>query len=548
MAEFVTRYKRYAQITTVFAKHDFGYLFDYLGLRKLFGGTDLPEEPKASEESAMLTVPERLRMAFEELGPTFVKMGQIISTRPDLIPRPYIVEFRKLQDNVKPLPFDTIKEVIEEELGTPLEESFASFDEEPLAAASIGQVHRCKLKDGQEAVAKVQRPHIEEQIRMDLTILYAVARLANRSALAESIDMVKIIAEFERVILRELDFTSEGRLTEEFARTYADDPEVQIAKIYWDVSSRRLLTMEYLEGINISDIEALKAEGVDTRALAKKISMLTLRQIFLDGLFHADPHPGNLMALPGGVLGIIDFGMTGRFDKYTLLMLKDLMLDILAQDHVSMAAHLLDHDLIGYDVDMRQLRNDLRSFFRNISSMPMAQASEALQNFIVTYKLRIQPDLFFLDKTFGTLDGTIRLLAPNFNLKEVADEFGLEFGKRTMDIEVLGKQIALRLLKDADAIVEMPILLRRLLRRLDAGFLSFSNSVNFSDQGYARLNRLGLRVFGTLTGLSSFAFAWLLRESTWLLPGAISLRTFLTSLGIALLLLTGWGLWRDSRE
>jgi len=577
MPEFVKRYKRYAQILSVFAKHDFGFLVDSLGLGKLFQSKELPksEDKKETEEEVSsaalvktnasdtelaqkaeetekgdaLTIAERLRMAFEELGPTFVKMGQLLSTRPDLIPRAYIVEFRKLQDHVTGISFSQVKEVIESELGGTIEDTFSSFEEEALAAASIAQVHRCVLKDGQQAVVKVQRPGIEETIRLDLTILYAMARLAQHSSMAESIDMVRIVQEFERSILRELDFTSEGRLTEEFAQNFADDPEVHIAEIYWDYSSRRVLAMEFLDGINVSDVEALKEKGVDGRKLAKKICMVTLKQIFAQGLFHADPHPGNLMVLEGEVLGILDFGMIGRFDRYTLSMLRDLMIDVVRQDHVSMASHLLDHDIVGFDVDMRSLRGDIRSLFRNVASMPMAQASEALQKFIVEHKLQFPADLFFLDKTFGTLDGTIRLLAPTLNLGSIAEEFTSGAGVGIKDLEPMVKDLAVRVLQDAEALVEMPVLTRRIMKRIDAGFLGVQAELHISKSTYAVLNRLGLKFFLFITAITCFIFSWITRDVGAVgIPGGMHLHTSLLTSGAILLVITFWSMWKAGKE
>ncbi len=539
MTEFVTRYKRYAQIMAVIARHDFGYLSDRMGLGKLFGERDaVPPDGEGkdgediSQEIKTLSAPERLRMVCEELGPTFVKMGQILSTRPDLLPRPYVLELRKLQDNVSTIPFDEVKTVIEAEMGKDLNEIFPTFDETPLAAASIAQVHRCTLPDGTQAVAKVQRPGIEEQIRMDLSILYGMARLANRSSFAETIDKVKVVQEFERVILCELDFTAEGHLTEEFARNFQDDPKVHIARVFWEYSSRRVLTMEFLDGVNISQLDAQQKADVDTRDLAKRVVMITLKQIFRDGLFHADPHPGNLMLLPDGVLGILDFGMIGRFDRHTLAMLRAIAFDVIRRDHDSMAAHLLDYDIVGPDVDMRKLREDLRLLFRNISSMPTAQASETLQRFVVEHQLHVPADLFFLDKTFGTLDGTIRLLDPDIDFQAIAEDFGAEQGMKLLDVEAMAKELGLRILQDADAIVEMPVLLRRIMRRADEGHFTIRTRLRLDDETNARLNKLGLNLLTGVSGLTALMFAWFTRSATDVpLPLGITLPSLLLVTG-----------------
>lgn len=555
MAEFVTRYARYAQIMAALARHDFGYLSDRMGFNRLFGGEKaLPphEAGKQAEdiphEIKTLSAPERLRMVCEELGPTFVKMGQILSTRPDLLPRPYVMELRKLQDHVSTIPFEEVKKVIEAEMGKDLDEVFATFEEKPLAAASIAQVHRCTLSDGTQAAAKVQRPGIEEQIRMDLSILYGMARLANRSNLAKAVDVVKVVQEFERVILRELDFTSEGLLTEEFARNFQDDSKVHIAGIFWDYSTRRLLTMEFLDGVNISQLDAYQYESVNTSEIAKKVVMITLQQIFRDGLFHADPHPGNLMLLPDGVIGILDFGMIGRFDRHTLALLRAIVFDVIRRDHAGMAAHLLDYDIVGHDADMRKLREDLRLLFRTIAALPMAQASETLQGFVIEHKLRIPADLFFLDKTFGTLDGTVRLLDPHFDYQAVAEDFGAEQGMKILDVGTMARELGLRILQDADAIVEMPVLLRRIMRRVDEGHLAIRTRTRIDDETYARLNKLGLNLLTGVSGIAALMFAWFTRAATDIpLPFGITLPSLLLIAGGLLVVLTAWSLWKGKR-
>ncbi|MDJ0653843.1 MAG: AarF/UbiB family protein [Xanthomonadales bacterium] len=555
MVEFVTRYRRYAQITAAFARHDFGYLSDRMGFSKLFTGDEAlsPYDERTEGETPSqpirpLSAPERLRMVCEELGPTFIKMGQILSTRPDLLPKPYITELRKLQDHASKIPFEEVKEVVETEMGKELKEIFPTFEEKPLAAASIAQVHRCTLPDGTQAVAKVLRPGIEEQIRMDLSILYGMARLANRSRFAETIDKVRVIQEFERVILRELDFVAEGQLTEEFARNFQDDSKVHIARIFWDYSAQRLLTMEFLDGVNISQLDVHDKQEVDTRELAKMVVMVTLKQIFRDGLFHADPHPGNLMLLPDGVLGILDFGMIGRFDRHTLAMLRAIVFDVIQRDHVSMAAHLLDYDIVGHDVDMRKLREDLRLLFRNIASMPRAQASEALQSFVIEHELHIPADLFLLDKTFGTLDGTIRLLDPRFDLQAVAEDFGAEEGMKVLDIETMAKELGMRIFRDADAIVEMPVLLRRIMRRVDEGHFATRTRIQIDDKTYARLNKLGLNLFTGATGIAALIFAWFTRAATdILLPFGIKLPSLLLVAGGLLVFITTWSLWKGKK-
>ena len=297
--EFLTRQKRYGQILGLLAQHDMAWLLDKMGLTR-FVPSDYLTAPQEEDSPRTLTNAEHMRVLFEELGPTFVKMGQILSTRPDLIPADYIAEFKKLQDQATTVPFGEIKIVIEEEFGAELDEIFAEIDEQPLAAASIGQVHRVVLQDGSQAVAKIQRPDIEDNIRMDIALLRNFAELANKTGATGPIDVVGIVVEFERSILRELDYVLEGRLTDKFRRQHAEDEGLVIPEVFWDTTRKRVLTLEYIDGIKVSEIDRLRAADHDCRAIAHKVFHVILEQVYVHGLFHADPHPGNLIVLADG--------------------------------------------------------------------------------------------------------------------------------------------------------------------------------------------------------------------------------------------------------
>lgn len=297
---------RYRQIAQTLTRYGFGYILEQIGLASLLS---LPRRVFRGKSVTQLTGPVRLRLALVELGPTFIKLGQALSTRPDLLPLEYITELNKLQDAVPPFPAHIAIATIEDDLNRSIEELFSDFDRTPLAAASLGQVHAAVLHDGSPVVVKVQRPGIEAIVTTDLAILHDLAALAQeRTALGKQYDLVELAWEFSAALRAELDYRREGRNAERFRKNFVDFTKVHIPAIHWEHSSGRVLTMERLFGIKINDVIRIDAEGLDRKRLARHACELILREIFRDGFFHADPHPGNLFAMPGEVIGAVDFG------------------------------------------------------------------------------------------------------------------------------------------------------------------------------------------------------------------------------------------------
>lgn len=506
MGKTLDRYKRYAQVVSVGAKHDFGWLLDKIGLGKFLGEA----EGRGPGPQSPLTYAERIRLWLDELGPTFVKLGQILSTRPDLIPHDVIVELKKLQDEVEPVPFDAIRPQVEAELGAPIEERFSRFEETPLAAASIAQVHRAWLPDGRLVAVKVQRPGIEGTIRTDLAILYDMARLLRAVwSGADLADPVLIVREFERSILRELDFVQEAHLTDEFRQNLRGLEGVRVAKVEWDHTTRRVLTMEFFEGVKLSDDEALDAAGHDRVHLAKVLARVTMESIFKHGLVHADPHPGNLLVLEDGALALIDFGMVGRYDRHTIRMLRALALDLARRDFDALAATLLQYGVVDYDADLRILSRKLRTLFRTLTGGPvsLAEASELLMGFLVSERLYYQPDLILLDKTFGTLEGTVRGLCPDTPPAELLQEFAPELEKSTTQPREFLADLAARLWAMEDVLIDTPPLLHRVLGRLDAGKLTLRVERRLGADGVAEVAALLQASVVCLLGVVALAVA-----------------------------------------
>ena len=307
---------RYRQILAVFFKYGFGDLVELLRIEQYIEiGLQLISS-KRRERLEKLTRAQRVRLALEELGPTFIKLGQVLSTRPDLVPVEFVLELSRLQDKVPASPYPQIREIVVSELGKPPEDLFAAFDTTPFASASIGQVHRARLHDGEAVAVKVQRPGIGKVIEVDLEIMLHLATLMERHVEEMALHRpVTIVKEFAKSLERELDYTIEATAMERTARQFLDDPTVYIPRVFRDTTTGRVITMEYVDGIKVSEVDRLDAAGLDRKCITDRGADLLLRQIFQFGFFHADPHPGNIFVLPDNVICLIDFGITGTVGR-----------------------------------------------------------------------------------------------------------------------------------------------------------------------------------------------------------------------------------------
>jgi len=430
--------KRYGHIVTVLVRYGFGDLLYRLKARyyvpwqrKVF-----KKEVKGIES---LSTPERVRLAFEELGPTFIKFGQVLSSRPDLLPQDFIREFSKLQDRVPPFPFETAKDIMESQLGCPLSELFDSFEEMPVAAASLSQVHRAKTKTGNEVVIKVQRPGIEDIIETDIRILHDLAALAERH-LPESrhYEPVRIVDEFARTIRREMDFVREGRNIDRFRKYFAGDETVYIPKVYWDLTAPKVLTMEYIRGIKVSDLEQLEATGMDRRIIAINGANLILKEIFEFHFFHADPHPGNIFVLENNVIAPVDFGMIGMLDEEIAHQLGIMFTAIVEKDADSLVNVFLSIGLAPELIDRSAFRLELADFLERYYEVPLQQLNigiiiNELMGIIRHYRLRFPPDLVMMTKALVINEGVGTMLYPEFNIIEHARPYAQKLMIRRLD-------------------------------------------------------------------------------------------------------------------
>lgn len=421
--------KRYRQIMQALAGHGFSHMFGQSGLAGLIA---LPRRVAGHPPREILerSAPERVRLVLEELGPAFIKLGQILSTQGDILPREYIEQLEKLQDDVPPVPVAEITRVIESELGQPLATLFADFELEPLAAASIAQVHRATMPDGTDIVIKVQRPGVKEQIDLDLQILQDFARLADRHTPWGRIhNFTEMAAEFRETITEETDFRIEARYADTIRRNLEGDPRVHIPQVQWTHTTQQVLTLEYVEGIKLSNLPALEAAGMDRARLARTLADVMLKQLLIDGIFHADPHPGNISALPGERLAFVDFGITGRLHPDHKENLGQIMLGLIRKNADMVVRAVLRTGAVPGAVDRFELRRDIERLQQKYYDVPLNQINitESMQDFLVLahrHRVRLPAEMTLLIKAMITTDGVVRQLDPEISIVEVAKPLG----------------------------------------------------------------------------------------------------------------------------
>ena len=466
------QHARYREIALVLSRHGMGYLVAVAGLDRwlplqhgLLGHERRPQP---------YTQPEHLRLALEELGATFVKLGQVLSTRPDLLPRDFQEQLAKLQDSAPPVPPDAIEAAITEELGRTPREAFARFDPEPLASASIGQAHLAVLADGTDVVVKVRRPGIVEQVHVDLEILHNLAvRASRRWPAAVDYDVVGLAAEFADTVREELDYLQEGHNAERFAAEFAGDPDVHIPRVFWDTTTSRVLTLERLQGVKVSDLDALDAAGIDRPALAARATRLAADMIFEHGFFHADPHPGNLFIEAGGRIGLIDFGMVGQVSRPTQKHLAALLAGFGRQDPDRIAAALLEVSVARHRVERARLVADAAALLgryqgRALGQIPIGPFISDVLTILRHHHLTIPHELALLLKMVVMTEGMGAHLDPRFQLGDVLGPYAQRLVARQFDPAAWARQLGGTALDALQLGVHLPGELRGALDALGA--------------------------------------------------------------------------------
>ncbi|TAK35986.1 MAG: AarF/ABC1/UbiB kinase family protein [Chloroflexota bacterium] len=502
---------RYRQVVRILFRHGFGYLVDQVGLGHLvpfhWGLLGHRRRPMPYSQA------EHLRLAFEELGATFIKLGQILSTRSDILPPDFIAELSKLQDAVPPERADVIESQIASELGRPPSSAFAEFDPEPLGSASIGQVHAAKLGTGEEVVVKVQRPGVEHLIEADLAILMDLARLAQaRTTWGQIYDLPGMVEEFAETLRGEMDYVSEGRNADRIRGNFTEEPALHVPTIHWNCTTRRILTMERIEGTKISDIPALEAAGIDRQRLAATGVRIVLKMMLEDGFFHADPHPGNFLVQPGEVIGLLDYGMVGRLDERTRENLLYLFLAIMDQDMDRAVDQLSTLGVVGTTPQLERLKRDLERLLSLYWGLPLQEIDvrRILEEFLATarrHQLHVPAHLALLSKTLSMHEGLARQLDPTINLAEMLGPYARKLVWRTYRPDRWARRVLPAMLDLSQLMITLPRRIDRLLGQVERGNVSLNMRVQETEHALDTLNRmvnrliLGVLATGFIVGI-----------------------------------------------
>lgn len=434
---------RLREILRVFARAGFSDVATRMNLERF-----LPSKVQTFIEEQSETPSEvRLRKAFEDLGPTFVKLGQLLAARPDLIPQSFVDEFARLQDNVRTLPFELVRETVENELGRPLSEAYREFEEKPLAAASIAQVHAAVLRTGERVVVKVQRPGIERVIDQDIALLEFLANLLEHYVPESRIFAPKVVVdEFFRSLHQELDFAIEANNIAKMTENLKVFPDIKIPFVYKDLSTKRVLTLERLEGVPLKDMDAVRRTGADLKKLNELGARAFFKTVMIDGLFHGDLHGGNLFVLPDGKLGLIDFGMVGRLSAKSRGYFSNMVLALLTDDFETLCycyAELGSADVsVDFDAFQREVRNTLAPYLGlRAQDVNSGRVLIEATKIAAKYQIRVPGDWMMLFRALFTVEGLGRSLDPDFDMMELGRELVKDLVKNQFSAERFSKDL-----------------------------------------------------------------------------------------------------------
>jgi ubiquinone biosynthesis protein len=509
-SSFRERYRsfvRYNQILRVFVKYGFEEIVShmistgrYSFIRRLI--------PKTTKKNAQkYTKWEKMRLVCEELGPTFIKFGQILSNRPDLLPADLILQFEKLQDNVPPLDGQVAREVVERELKGSVDELFAWFEPEAFASASMAQVHKVTLKTGEKIVLKIQRPGIKNIIQEDIKVMYTVADiLVKRIPSLKSFDPRGLVKSFEESIIKELDFIHESINVQRFANYVAEDKTdttTHTLKVYKAFTTSRVLALEFVQGTKISDIGQLANKGFDCRKIANKLATSYIKQVFKYGFFHADPHPGNILILADGEICFLDFGMMGSIMERDIEMFGHLFISVKARDVKGIIKALQQMSEITVIKDMRALEFDIYEFVESYSvesihQNEMSNVLMELKDVIVLHGLKVPPHFFLLARSMVTIEGVIHHLDPKLDILELARPFLVDSIKKTFNPLTLGKKILNGIYEFGAYMEEFPQDLKNAIRKVNNGKIMVDLTHKGIDPMVHTINRVSKQIITTL--------------------------------------------------
>jgi len=384
---------------------------------------------EANTEENLVKLGQRVRQALGELGPTFIKIGQFASTRPDIVPKQVIKELQQLQDRAPLIRAELVRKTIEQELGAPIQKLFREFNSSPIAAASIGQVHYAVLHTGETVVVKVQRPNISTVIQTDLEIIKNAATLIEqRFPRAKDYALRGLLEEFSGWLEKELDYAVEGKNAEIMAKGFEDDPQVIFPRIFWEFTTKRVLTMAYIDGVKLNDRQKIADLHYDEKMIAARISKALLQQIIRDGFFHGDPHPGNIFVLSGGRIAFVDFGIVGNLTPIMKRRFANLIFALTCRNTKTMVKAMLQLSVVPQDVDLDRLRQDIDRLRKKHLDVPVGETSlpglvNDLLDMAFYHKIEIPSDFILVGKSLLTLEGIVQEFDPSMSLAELAKPF-----------------------------------------------------------------------------------------------------------------------------
>ena len=505
--------KRLPEIVSVFARHGFGHIISQIFERgrttrfrfknvlarkvredahsqKKSKWWHLRSKKKGSDQSpsaTLLSVPERLRLAFEELGPTFIKLGQILSTRVDILSElvgqeealTWITEFQKLQRQAQPFDFSEVRTTIETEFKRPLEEVFPTYEQHPFAAASIAQVHAATLKTGEPVVVKVQRPRVATIIQTDLNLLMELAeQLENRDPEMHLFKPTELVREFSRSVRKEIDFMIEAANTDAFYQRFSESTKVKIPKVYWEFTNRRVLTLERIDGVPIDATAQLDEMGFNRAEIAETFVEIFYTQVLSDGFFHADPHPGNVFVLEDGRIGLVDFGMVGRISDDMLRHICNWLSAVLTKDADAVVRSYIRMGILGDETDIAALKLEMNDFLERYFNMPpsrlrLGELIYEVFNASLRHQIHTPPAFLMLGKTVATMESVVMKLNPDFDILKFSQPYIAQFLVQNFGTERWERQILDSVEDFAELARDMPLQLHRILQKLQRGSLKF---------------------------------------------------------------------------
>ncbi|RZN14205.1 MAG: hypothetical protein EF812_06020 [Methanosarcinales archaeon] len=478
--------QRYREITEILIKNGLGYLLDRFNLHPY---QKLKRVIRRKKPVLPTDEAERLRKALEELGPTFIKFGQMLSTRYDILPSSYITELSKLQDEVPSFDYQIAIREIQEELQTPPEHVYKHIEEKPLAAASIGQVHRATLATGEEVIIKIKRPGIENIINTDLEILLSLAHFAEKYMLEiRRYNPVGFIEEFSRTLRNECDYIKEAKTAETFKKDFKNQDEIIIPTIYRKYTTRSILTMEYIKGTKITETAILQKNNINLEQVAEKLSNAYFKQIFEKQYYHADPHPGNILVTGDGNIAFLDFGIAGRLDKETLNNITSLLIALIQHDinkyiEILIEMEFLDEDRI--DTSLRfEILDLIDTYYEtSIKHIDTTELLEDLISLLTRYNGRIPANIMLLSKTLSLLEEIGRKLDPDYNFAELAEPYIKKLIKQKTQPKAIAKNTIETLTQTASTLHKAPARIDKILKRIEHGTLK----IEFEDKGIEQM-------------------------------------------------------------